>query len=282
MLDWLDALIARTCATPPALVGYALGGAIAARYAARPGASLRRLVLVDALGLAAFAPEPEFGLALGEFAARPGAGTHDALWRQCALDLDGLREGMGEQWEPFAAYNVDRARTPHVQAALGGLMEQFGLPAIPPAELDRIAVPTTLDLGAPRPRHPAGGRRGRERPPRVAPADHRRRRRRSPGRAARGLPARAARRPGRAAGAGFAGAIVAPGEPRYDELRAVFNGMIDRRPALIARCADAHDVATAVGFARASGLPAVGLWRRPQRDRQRGLRRRRRRSTCGR
>ena len=54
---------------------------------------------------------------------------------------------MGERWEPFRAYNLDRARTPSVQAALGALMEQFGMPAIPPAELERIAVPTTLIWG---------------------------------------------------------------------------------------------------------------------------------------
>ena len=54
---------------------------------------------------------------------------------------------MDERWEPFQAYNVDRARTPSVQAALGSLMEQFGVPAIPSAELARIAVPTTLIWG---------------------------------------------------------------------------------------------------------------------------------------
>ena len=36
--------------------------------------------------------------------------------------------------------------------------------------------------------------------------------------------------------AGFGGEIVGRDHPRYDELRAVYNGMIDRRPALIARC----------------------------------------------
>ena len=54
---------------------------------------------------------------------------------------------MGDRWRAFAAYNLDRARTPSVLAALGGLMEHFGLPAIPEAELERIAVPTALIWG---------------------------------------------------------------------------------------------------------------------------------------
>ena len=71
---------------------------------------------------------------------------------------------MDERWEPFRPYNLDRARTPSVQAALGALMEQFGVPPIPPAELARIAVPTTLIWGRHDLATPAGGRRGRERP----------------------------------------------------------------------------------------------------------------------
>ena len=147
VLAWLGELIESTCPSPPALVGYALGGAIAARFAAAHGDRLSRLVLVDALGLTALEPAPEFGLALHGFLAQPTEHTHDELWRHCALDLDGLRERMDGGWEPFRAYNVDRARTPSVQAALGALMEQFGGPPIAPAELARIAVPTTLIWG---------------------------------------------------------------------------------------------------------------------------------------
>ena len=54
---------------------------------------------------------------------------------------------------------------------------------------------------------------------------------------------------------GFGGEIVAPGDPRYDELRRAFNGMIDRRPGVIARCGGVSDVGAAVQFARQSGLP---------------------------
>ncbi len=53
---------------------------------------------------------------------------------------------------------------------------------------------------------------------------------------------------------GFRGTLLAPGSEDYESARRVFNGMIDRRPAVIARCADADDVAIAVTAAVASGL----------------------------
>jgi hypothetical protein len=52
----------------------------------------------------------------------------------------------------------------------------------------------------------------------------------------------------------FRGALVRPGEEGYDEARRIWNGAIDRRPALIARCAGADDVVEAVRFARAREL----------------------------
>src|SRR5215469_15942014 len=53
---------------------------------------------------------------------------------------------------------------------------------------------------------------------------------------------------------GFCGQVLEPEQPGYDEARHVFNAMIDRRPALIARCASTADVAAAVNTARERGL----------------------------
>ena len=47
----------------------------------------------------------------------------------------------------------------------------------------------------------------------------------------------------------FGGELVHPGDSAYDDTRAVFNGMIDRKPALFARCTSANDVAAAVNVA---------------------------------
>jgi FAD/FMN-containing dehydrogenase len=54
---------------------------------------------------------------------------------------------------------------------------------------------------------------------------------------------------------GFTGQLLAPQDRGYDDTRKVYNGMIDRQPALIARCADARDVARTIGFARTHELP---------------------------
>ena len=50
------------------------------------------------------------------------------------------------------------------------------------------------------------------------------------------------------------GDVITPGEPGYDAARAVYNAMIDKRPAAIARCRDVADVITCVRFAREHGV----------------------------
>jgi FAD/FMN-containing dehydrogenase len=54
--------------------------------------------------------------------------------------------------------------------------------------------------------------------------------------------------------AGLRGELIDPQSQNYDAARSVYNGMIDRRPRLIARCADAADVIAAVAFARENKL----------------------------
>src|SRR6266487_2898256 len=54
--------------------------------------------------------------------------------------------------------------------------------------------------------------------------------------------------------ANLRGQLIEPGDKDYDEARKVYNGMIHKKPRLIARCADVADVINAVNFARENGL----------------------------
>ena len=56
---------------------------------------------------------------------------------------------------------------------------------------------------------------------------------------------------------GFDGNVIRPDDRAYDEARKVFNGMIDKQPAVIARCASTDDVVAAVNFAREHDLVAA-------------------------
>jgi pimeloyl-ACP methyl ester carboxylesterase len=147
VLAWLDELIEETCPSPPALVGHTVGGAIAARYASGHRQRVSRLVLVDAIGLAPFRPALKFALAMVGFLARPTEHTRDRFLGQCILDLDGVYDQMGKNWESIAAYGLEGARTSSKKAASRSLMKAFGVSAIPEAELARIDVPTTLIWG---------------------------------------------------------------------------------------------------------------------------------------
>lgn len=54
---------------------------------------------------------------------------------------------------------------------------------------------------------------------------------------------------------GFGGTVVLPGDGEYDEARKIWNGMIDKRPAVIARCSGTEDVVGALRFACDNGIP---------------------------
>src|SRR4051812_21629134 len=55
--------------------------------------------------------------------------------------------------------------------------------------------------------------------------------------------------------AGFGGTTTRPGDADYDRVRAVWNGTVDRHPALIAHCGSTADVVAAVNLTRGAGVP---------------------------
>ena len=63
----------------------------------------------------------------------------------------------------------------------------------------------------------------------------------------------------------FAGEVIVPGDETYDDVRALWNGAFDKRPAVIARCRTTDDIVDVVHFARESGLPLRAQPRRTQR-----------------
>ena len=147
LLRWLDELVEQTCAEPPVLVGKGLGGALAARYAVAHSDRIAHLVLVDAQGLERFRPPAGMALTFVSVMLRPTErGLERSFRRYCFVDLDRVRREMGEQYDWLVAYALDRFRTPSVNAAMRSLSKRLA-PAIPEADLDRIAVPTTLIWG---------------------------------------------------------------------------------------------------------------------------------------
>lgn len=147
VLAWVGELIEATGPSRPVLLGHAIGGAIAARFATDHGDRISSLVLVDTFGLSAFRPARRLALAMVGFLVRPTEHTRDRFLGQRILDLGRVHSEMGEAWEFIAAYALECGRTPSVRAAGRNLMKAFGVSAIPEEDLRRINVPTTLIWG---------------------------------------------------------------------------------------------------------------------------------------
>jgi len=147
VLTWLDELIERTCAIPPVVVGKGPAGALAARFEIDHSDRVSRLVLVDAYGLDRYRPPPRMALTFMSVLLRPTErGLERGFRRYCFVDLDRVRDEMGERYEWMALYALDRFGTPSVKAAMRSLMRELAA-AIPPGDLKRITVPTTLIWG---------------------------------------------------------------------------------------------------------------------------------------
>jgi pimeloyl-ACP methyl ester carboxylesterase len=154
VLAWVGELIEQTCPTPPVLVGKGAGGAIATRFAIDHSDQLQALVLVDTYGLARYRPAPGMALTFAGVLLRPTErGLERGFRNYCFVDLDRVSGEMGERWEALAAYALDRFRTPAVRTAMRHVMRPLAS-AIPPHDLARITVPTTLIWG----RHDRGVR----------------------------------------------------------------------------------------------------------------------------
>ena len=183
--------------------------------------------------------------------------------------------GWASSGEPFEAYNLDRARTPSAMAALGSLMASSGCRRSRRPSSRGSTSPTTLIWGRHDHATPLRVAEAVERPPRLAAARDRGLRRRSRDRAAGGVPARAA----------ALGTLALRGRVHGRDRRARPPPLRRAAPGLQrdGRPPPGADRALRRRARRGGGdrprprqRPArVRLRRRPQRHRQRGLRRRR-------
>jgi pimeloyl-ACP methyl ester carboxylesterase len=121
---------------------------VAARFAAGHSDRLAGLVLIGMGGLVGKVRlPPGMLLALVRHSIRPSERTALGMLRRVSVDADRARRRMGARWTPFRAYSLELSRAPSVQQANRRLLRELGLRQIPPEELARIGVPTTLIWG---------------------------------------------------------------------------------------------------------------------------------------
>jgi 2-hydroxymuconate-semialdehyde hydrolase len=145
---WFRALIEATCDNPPALIAHSLMGALSARYAAREGGTLTRLVIYAAPAIGPYRIPLGLAIRAMMFDLRPSEKNADRFDRFAFFDFDAARRRDHDGWlEAWSSYARERARVPHVKRTMRWLIKNC-TKEIPEAELRRIKIPTTLIWGS--------------------------------------------------------------------------------------------------------------------------------------
>lgn len=141
--DWLLALLRLTCQERRALVAHSLTGGLAARFAARHGDLLRRLVIYAAPGVGPYRMPLGLRVVAMRFGLRPTEANAERFERFAFFDLDLARRRDPEWFAAFSEYSRLRAAVAPVKRAMAQLLKA-GTKQVPDTELRRIEVPTAL------------------------------------------------------------------------------------------------------------------------------------------
>jgi 2-hydroxymuconate-semialdehyde hydrolase len=144
--EWFAALLSRTGVAAPTLVAHSLLGSMAARFGARHGDLLGRLMIYGAPAVGPYRMPWMFRATAVRFALRPSERNLERFARWAFHDLDQVRRRDPVWWEAFDVYHRDRAGVAHVKRTMRQLITSETRP-IPDGELRRIAVPTALLWG---------------------------------------------------------------------------------------------------------------------------------------
>ena len=146
LVNWLAGLVRATCAEPPVLVAHSLMGSLAARFAARHGDLLDRLVIYGAPGIGTYRIPLGLRVVALRFALNPSERNGERFERWAFFDLEHVR-GRDPGWfEAFGAYLRARARIRHVKRTMAWLISSC-TKRIADHELRRIQVRTALVWG---------------------------------------------------------------------------------------------------------------------------------------
>ncbi len=143
---WFTEVLGLAGDEKPIVVAHSLLGSMAARFAARHGDLLGRLVLYAVPAIGSHRMPLGFMLAAIRFDQRPTERNAERFDRWFIHDLDATRRRDPEWYAAFDSYVRERATVAHVKRTMRQLIKTE-MKQIPDAVLDRIAVPTDLLWG---------------------------------------------------------------------------------------------------------------------------------------
>jgi pimeloyl-ACP methyl ester carboxylesterase len=128
------------------VIAHSLGGALAARFAARDGELLRRLVIYAGPGIGPYRIPLGLKVIAIRFSLRPNERNDERMGRYALHDFDEVRDRDPAWFAAFTSYNLERARVPHVKRTMRTLIGS-ATKQVPDAELRRIGVPVEMVWG---------------------------------------------------------------------------------------------------------------------------------------